>query len=176
MKQITIFSVVIFLSCCLSGCKPAPMSLGGIATLHRMGYIGSAEYFKTRKIPFYAPLPKFLSDTGLFKSISDKSLGADGNPSAAPVFYMITAGSGSSLQNSEITLLICCKFDNYNYYQRIVECSGQIIIRSNEQKSVKLNEQNVVALLCLLYESRTKNLNEIINYYLEQIQPSPKPE
>lgn len=171
MKRKTVFLLAVFILVGVSGCKPAPVSLAGLATFGSMGV--DTEIIKDDKIPYYTPLIELLSETGHFKSISDISLGANGKPSTAPVFYMITASSEASLDDSEITLIFCCKFDDH--YQRIVEFSGRIIIRSNgQERIIKLNMQKAITAIYALYVDRDKKLKDIIDYYLQQFPSSQK--
>lgn len=164
MKHRTVFGLAVFILVGLSGCKPAPVSLAGLATFDKMKW-GNIDVFKNDKIPYYTPLIELLSETGHFQHISDISLGANRKPSTAPVFYMITAGSEASQYDSEITLTFRCKFDDR--YQEIVEFSGQITIRANGQKRVKeLNIQEAITAIYTLYVDRDKKLKDIIDNYL----------
>lgn len=165
MKQKTVLWLVVFILWYLSGCKPVPVSLGGLVTIHRMKYSPNTEYFVTHKIPLFTPLVQLLSGTGHFKMVSDKSLG----PSGTPVFYRLNADTGTSPDNSEISLVLIFKFDNR--YQRIDECSGEITRQINGMKLTrKLNRQNIVDLICLLCENKDVELKQIIDHYFQQLQ------
>lgn len=169
MKQKTVLWLVVFILGYLSGCKPVPVSLGGLVTIYSMGYSPNTEYFVTHKVPFFTPVIQLLSGTGHFKMISDKSLG----PSGAPIFYRLNAGTGTSPDNSEISLVFIFKFDNQ--YQRIVECSGEITRQvSGVKLTQKLNKQNIVDLICLLYENKDVGLKQIIDHYFQQLQTPSK--
>lgn len=166
MKQKALSVIAVFIWGCLAGCKPAPASLAGLVVIDNMESGKEfRQYAMTHKIPIYTPLVQLLAETGHFKTISDKSLG----PCGAPMFYRLDAGTGTSPDNSEISLVLIFKFDNR--YQRIDECSGEITRQINGMKLTrKLNRQNIVDLICLLCENKDVELKQIIDHYFQQLQ------
>ncbi len=170
MKQKALPVIAVFIWGCLAGCKPAPASLGGLVVIDNMASGKEfRQYATTHKIPIYTPLVQLLAETGHFKTISDKSLG----PSGAPMFYRLDAGTGTSPDNSEISLVFIFKFDDR--YRGIVEYSGEITRQvSGVKLTQKLNEQNIADLICHLYENKDVELRQIIDHYFQQLQTPSK--